>query len=268
MSARMGRRSKTTPRVKDGRVQRKNYRDVNRPASGRLEIQVDVATRPGYRHVLNRELIERFVELVPDWREVSRGLDLVVLADGNPWWDGRYKDGVIEIAAWEHPVEKILAPSYYAEHRAIWDRLRVRSRPEPEFIATVVSGDPDLDPDDAEREIAAWLHVSEFSIVPGEVEGQWFAIECDKVPGAVLAELTRIDNAIHIYARCVFMRFDRTTAAAYQLLHVFLHELGHHIDAMALPDRGVCKRGESYAEGWANRTADLIWDDAMALIRG
>lgn len=260
MSRVIGRRSKTTPRVKNGRVQRKNHRDVSR--RGPLEIQVEVPG-PGYRHVVSRELLQRFVELIPDWSDISRGLELIVLAEGNTWYDGRYQDGVIELTAWDDPVAYAMTPIYHAMHRPIWDRLRVPSRPEPEFIAKVWVGDLD----EAEHEIAAWLRTSEFGIVDGEVEGEWLAIDRDEVPGTVLAELTEIGYEIHIYARCVFMRFDRCTAAAYQLLHVFLHELGHHIDAMALPDRGVCRRGENYAEQWAIRCADLIWDDAMALIR-
>lgn len=262
--AMMSRRSKSTPRVKDGRVQRKNYRDVSQP--GPLEIQVDAPTA-GHCHVVSRELLERFVELIPEWREHSRGLERIVLGGGGTRYDGRYEDGVIELSAWPDPVAIIMAPGYHAMHRAIWDRLRVPSRPEPEFIAMVWSGDPDVDSDEAEQAIAEWLDTSEFEIVAGEGEDEWLAIDRDEVPGTVLAELTRIDHAIHIYARCVFMRFDRTTAAAYQLLHVFLHELGHHIDAMTLPGRGVCKRGESYAEHWANRCAESIWDDALALIR-
>lgn len=263
--AKMSRRSKTSPRVKDGKVQRKNYRDLSQP--GRLEIKVEAA-RAGYWHAVSRELLERFVELIPDWRAHSRGLELIVLGGGRTRYDGRYEDGVIELSPWYDPMAFTMTPGYYAMHRAIWDRLGVPSRPEPEFIAKVWSGDPDLDPEEAEREISRWLNTGEFEIVPGEAEDEWLAIDRDEVPGTVLAELTRIENAIHIYARCVFMQFDRTTAAAFQLLHVFLHELGHHIDAMTLPRRGVCKRGENYAEQWANRCAELIWDDAMALIRG
>jgi hypothetical protein len=260
--ARVMRRSKATPRVKDGKVQRKNYRDMKREP-GPLEIQVEVPG-PGYRHVVTRELLERFLELVPDWSEISRGLELVVLTDGSTRYDGRYENGVVELTAWPDPVAISVTPVYHAMHRAIWDRLGVPNRPTLEFIATVPSFEF---PDAAEREIAAWLHTSEFEIVEAEAEDEWLAVERDEVPGTILAELTQIEDAIHIYERAVFMRFDRCTAAAYQLLHVFLHELGHHIDAMALPARGVCMRGENYAEQWAIRSAELIWDDALALLR-
>lgn len=55
-----------------------------------------------------------------------------------------------------------------------------------------------------------------------------------------------------------FMGFERVTAAAYQLLHVFLHELWHHVDAITLPARGATVRGEADTEVWANRCADRI----------
>ena len=93
--ARVIRRSKTTPRVKDGRVQRKHYRDVewgDRP----LEILTRVPGL-GHRHVLTRELVERFIALVPDWSELSRGLHTILLAEASSRADGWYNDGFIAL---------------------------------------------------------------------------------------------------------------------------------------------------------------------------
>jgi hypothetical protein len=45
---------------------------------------------------------------------------------------------------------------------------------------------------------------------------------------------------------------------AYQLLHVLLHELGHHHDAMTTRS-GRAGRGEPYAEGYAWHYERLIW---------
>jgi hypothetical protein len=50
------------------------------------------------------------------------------------------------------------------------------------------------------------------------------------------------------------------TARAFQLLHVFLHELGHHHDRMSTRPKYKASRGESYAETYANRFADQIWE--------
>jgi len=59
---------------------------------------------------------------------------------------------------------------------------------------------------------------------------------------------------------CVIVRWTETTAKAYQLLHVFLHELGHHHDRMTTRSRSTAARGEPYAETYAERYADRIWD--------
>jgi hypothetical protein len=257
-------RSKTTPRVKDGRVQRKNHRDVSWREPGPIEIRVCVPG-PGYRHVVTREQLEHFVELIPDWSEISRGLDALVLAEGSTRVDGWYRDRELVLTAWPDPVEITVGAEYHAMHREIWERIGVPSRPAPKFISAVIGGDPDVCPE-ARDELDRWLSSSKFEIVRTNVEGEWVAIDRDEVPGTILAELTEIGHELHLYERCVFMRFDRCTAAIYQLLHVFLHELGHHVDAMTLPERGG-GRGEDYAEQWANRCAARIWDDAVALLR-
>jgi hypothetical protein len=58
----------------------------------------------------------------------------------------------------------------------------------------------------------------------------------------------------------VIVRWTEPTAKAYQLLHVFLHELGHHHDRMTTRSRNATARGERYAEAYANRYANQIWD--------
>ena len=58
----------------------------------------------------------------------------------------------------------------------------------------------------------------------------------------------------------VSVRWTETTARTYQLMHVFLRELGHHHDRMTTRSRDDAARGESYAETYANRYADQIWD--------
>lgn len=52
-------------------------------------------------------------------------------------------------------------------------------------------------------------------------------------------------------------------ARAFQLLHVFLHELGHHADRMATRSRHGPARGESFAESFARGVADLVWDEYL-----
>lgn len=249
MSRMMRQRSKTTPRVKNGRVQRKNYRDVDFRRRG-LEIQVD-APAAGRRHAVTPELLERFVQIIPNWAKISRGLELIILGPGNTGYDGYYEDGLVILSAWYDPPAITVGPEYHAMHREIWERLRVPSRPQ---LVSIDAG-PVYCLDEAEEKLEDHLASCRFEIVEGDAEGEWLAIDRDEVPGTILAELTQIEHEIHMYERCVLMRFDQSTAAAYQLLHVFLHEIGHHRNL-----------DEEEAENWANRCADVMWDDALALL--
>ncbi len=47
-------------------------------------------------------------------------------------------------------------------------------------------------------------------------------------------------------------------------MDVFLHELGHHHDRMTTRSRSQAARGERYAETYANRYAERIWDAYQA----
>ena len=54
-------------------------------------------------------------------------------------------------------------------------------------------------------------------------------------------------------------RFTEPAVRAYQLLHVLLHELGHHHDRMTTKYKARPSRGEPYAEEYARRYAERIW---------
>jgi len=49
----------------------------------------------------------------------------------------------------------------------------------------------------------------------------------------------------------VLCRFDEASIRAYQLLHILLHELGHHHDRMTTRSQRQACRGEQYAEAYA-----------------
>ena len=54
-------------------------------------------------------------------------------------------------------------------------------------------------------------------------------------------------------------RFTEAQAKAFLLLHVFMHELGHHHDRMQYKQQDRCRGGEVYAEGFANaRLPDML----------
>jgi hypothetical protein len=59
------------------------------------------------------------------------------------------------------------------------------------------------------------------------------------------------------------VRWTEDQARAFQLLHIFLHELGHHHDRMTTRSERDAPRGEPYAERFALELADEIWDDFL-----
>jgi hypothetical protein len=54
------------------------------------------------------------------------------------------------------------------------------------------------------------------------------------------------------------LRWTVEQARAYQLLHVLPHELGHHHDRMTTRSKRASARGESYAEGYANKVFGTV----------
>jgi hypothetical protein len=56
-------------------------------------------------------------------------------------------------------------------------------------------------------------------------------------------------------------RFTKDQARAFLLLHVFLHELGHHVDRITTKNQDRTPRGEPFAEEFANRLLHVIWPD-------
>ena len=46
-------------------------------------------------------MVERFIRLLPDWGELSRGLNAVVLAPGKFKLDGWYRRGIVAVCAWD-----------------------------------------------------------------------------------------------------------------------------------------------------------------------
>ena len=54
-------------------------------------------------------------------------------------------------------------------------------------------------------------------------------------------------------------KFSVSSARAYMLLHVFLHELGHHWDMMTTAKQAHPARGEGFAEDWALAHEAALW---------
>ncbi len=184
--------------IKDGRVQKKNNWELtpNYYSHPQRELVID-RQRPsaGYKHVLMQRDVEKFISLLPDWEEMSRGLNGIVLAPGEEGADGYHTPGVVHICAWEVDLWRETTCEHFQAHRKIWERLGVPC----EFHAT----------------------------------------ETDR------------------YFLC---KWTQNTARAYQLLHILTHELGHHHDRITTASQKRTARGEPYAEAYALKYGDLVWE--------
>ena len=185
---------KSTPKVKDGQVCKKNnWKQTPTYWNTPQDIPVLDKERPGkgYRHLLRRNDLVSFISILPDWEELSKGLDAVLLAPGGGDAGGWYDRGIVAICAWERELWREADPSWYEEHKGLLKRLNVPC-----------------------AEVSGW-------------------VEC---------------------------RFTEATARAYQLAHIFLHELGHHHDRITTKYQLDCARGEGYAEKYALQYEKVIWD--------
>jgi ElaB/YqjD/DUF883 family membrane-anchored ribosome-binding protein len=61
----------------------------------------------------------------------------------------------------------------------------------------------------------------------------------------------------------IVTRWTEAQARAFQLLHVLLHELGHHHDRMTTRSRQAVARGEGFAEEYARRYEARIIADYL-----
>ena len=62
----------------------------------------------------------------------------------------------------------------------------------------------------------------------------------------------------------ILCKFTEQSARGFLLMHILLHELGHHHDRMTTRSRRQCARGEPYAEQYALSRADRLWDSYFA----
>lgn len=185
---------KSTPQVVGGRVQKKNNPEwtANYYTLAPPSLVID-RQRPGkgYKHLLLQRDVETFIRLLPDWAELSRGLNAIVLAPGEYALNGWHTPGVVGICAWELDLWIDYAASHYDDHEAIFKRLGVRS---------------------------------------------------------------------HEITNGVMCEFTEAQARAFQLLHILLHELGHHHDRMTTKSKVRAGRGEPYAESYALAYEARIWE--------
>ncbi len=187
---------KTGTKVRDGKVLRKNRTELsNHYSQVRQHETVIDRLRPGdgYKHYLTIADVRRFINILPDWHELSYGLDAIILDEGGGAM-GWHWDGIVAICAWERELDSEWDNEFVQQHVAILDRLGVEREP-----------------------------------MPNDSEG----------------------------TRCYF---DESSIKGFQLMHVLLHELGHHHDRMSTRTKRSSARGETYAESYALRYSEQLWD--------
>jgi hypothetical protein len=219
-------RRKTTPRVKDGRVQKKHRSEITAPDGYTQGCELQIirhAPGPGRVHVVDEHDVRRFLELLPDWPRLGRGIRAIVLDRDREDFDGCYRhDGVIVLTSWPCEIVQELDLDYHEQHQAVFERIGVAS--------DIVAPEP-REPSPAELDAAA---------------GGMAPLPAPPEP----------------FARCWF---EPDTARDYMLMHVFLHELGHHHDWRTLRPNATQNRGEDYAEAWALEREQQLWPRYRAI---
>ena len=183
---------KTTPKVKDGRVQKKNRHDLtpNYWNTRQKILQIDIENPgKGFKHFLKKSDIIKFLEILPNWEEIKVEFDAILLAEGGNL-DGWYSNGVIGICAWDKNMTTSYNKTYFDEHKEIFNRLKI------------------------------------------------------------IYEIKKDGVICH---------FNENQIKAYQLLHILLHEIGHHHDRINTKSRRSSAKGETYAEDYALKYEKKIW---------
>ncbi len=189
---------KTTPKVVGGKTLRKNRWKPTPNCYNTTQDEPAIDRRrsgAGYRHVLKKREVQRFIRLLPNWDQLSIGLDVISLAPGSSTADGWHRPGIVAVCAWSINHVIRVESWYYHAHRKIFEKLGV----------------------------------------PCAEAGE----------GEYLCE------------------FTGSTIRAYQLLHILLHELGHHHDRMTTKYKQRSSRGERFAERYAINFADRIWESYL-----
>ena len=119
---------KSDPKVIGGLVQKKNNRAVT-PNYYNTEQALPMIDRrrpgKGFRHLLMQKDIRSFIAILPDWDELSIGLNAIVLAPGDMDLFGYHTRGVVHICAWPDQIWIELSPEGFEAERRIIENLGV-----------------------------------------------------------------------------------------------------------------------------------------------
>lgn len=120
---------KTSPKVKFGEVQKKNRWNLtpnyyNTPQ----DYPIFDKEKPGqgYRHIIKKNDLYRFIDIIPEWEELSKGLSAIVLAAGSQNTLGWHVSGIIGICAWDREIRWTRCyAEFYQEHKSIFEKLNI-----------------------------------------------------------------------------------------------------------------------------------------------
>lgn len=119
---------KTSPRVIGGLVQKKNNWVLTSDyynTEQRLPVIDRKRPGKGFRHLLKQKDIHDFISILPDWNELSVGLNAIVLDEGSWEMFGYHVPGVVHICAWDENIWTELSKEAFEQEREILDQLRV-----------------------------------------------------------------------------------------------------------------------------------------------
>lgn len=130
MRGKSWRPGRKTPKVKNGKVQKKHRWDYYvkeydvAAVRGELPVIREPAIRR-HRHLVSERDLRSFIAIIPEWKRYSHGLGGLVLGDGEDDCYGWHDEGVICINAWSSDMQESWDADFFEEHRKILDRLLV-----------------------------------------------------------------------------------------------------------------------------------------------
>ena len=110
---------RTATKIVGGRPQRKNNWEPTPNAYWGLPQITIERERPGsgYRHLLTKRDVVRFVALLPDWDELSEELTTIVLAPGERNTAGWSDVGVVAVCAWPRKLWQSVHSEFFDAHK-------------------------------------------------------------------------------------------------------------------------------------------------------
>jgi hypothetical protein len=113
--------------------------------------------------------------------------------------------------------------------------------------------------DDQKAEAAGW-HLPGIVAICSWQRDLWWNDAEPRFVADHMPELQRLGVEIDPCAGVVEVRWTEAQARAFQLLHVLPHELGHHHDRITTATLARSARGEPYAEAYARRVMNEVFD--------